>query len=116
MRKLNKGRKLSRKKGPRKALLRTMANSFFLCEKIKTTEAKAKELRPIVEKIITRAKENSVANRRVLAQVLIPAMVKKVVEEISPKYIERQGGYTRITKLGPRHSDGAKIVIIELVK
>lgn len=116
MRKLNKGRKLSRKKGPRKALLRTMANSFFIYEKIKITEAKAKELRPIVEKIITRAKTNSVANRRILSGVLTPAMVKKTVEEISPKYANRQGGYTRITKLGPRHSDGAKIVIFELVK
>lgn len=116
MRKLNKGRKLSRKKGPRKALLRTMANSFFLYEKIKTTEAKAKELRPIVEKFITRAKTNSVASRRVLSEVLTPAMVKKAVEEISPKYADRNGGYTRIIHLGPRHSDGARIVIIELVK
>lgn len=116
MRELNKGRKLSRKKGPRKALLRTMANSFFMYEKIKTTEAKAKELRVVVEKIITRAKKNEVSNRRILAQVLTPKMVKKTVEEIAPKYSQRQGGYTRIIRLGPRHSDGAKMVVIELVK
>ncbi len=117
MRKLNKGRKLSRKKGPRKALLKSLANSFFLYEKIKTTEAKAKELRPIVEKMLTRAKEGSVANRRVLAASGLNAkMVKKLVDEIAPKYKERNGGYSRITKLGPRNSDGARIVIIELVK
>lgn len=116
MRKLNKGRKLSMKKGPRKALLRTLANSFFLHEKIKTTEARAKELKPIVEKMITRAKDNQVSNRRVLAQNLTPKMVKKIVDEIAPKYASRQGGYTRLIRLGSRNSDGAKIVIIELVK
>lgn len=115
MRKLNKGRKLSRKKGPRKALLRTLANSFFLHQKIKTTEAKAKELRPIVEKMITRAKNDSIANRRLLAQNLTPGMVKKITKEIAPEYKERDGGYTRIIKLGPRNSDGAKMAIIELV-
>jgi large subunit ribosomal protein L17 len=116
MRKLNKGRKLSMKVGPRRALLRTMANSFFMYEKIKTTEAKAKELRPIVEKMITRGKTNEVASRRVVAQKLTPKMVKKLFDEIAPKYKERNGGYTRITRLGPRHSDGAKMVILELVK
>ena len=116
MRKLNKGRKLSMKKGPRKMLLRTMTNSFFLHEKIKTTEAKAKELRPIVEKIITRAKDNNLANRRLLAQSLTPTMVKKVFDQVAPMYKERAGGYTRMYKLGPRHSDSAKMAIIELVK
>ncbi len=116
MRKLNKGRKLSRKIGPRKALLRTLANSFFMYEKITTTEAKAKELRPIAEKMITRAKVNQVANRRLLAQSLNQKMVKKLVDEIAPKYKDRNGGYTRISRLGPRNSDGAKMVIIELVK
>lgn len=116
MRKLNKGRKLSMKKGPRKALLRTLANSFFLRQKIKTTEAKAKELRPIVEKMITRAKNDSIANRRLLAQNLTPEMVKKITKEIAPEYNARSGGYTRITRLGRRNSDGAKMAIIELVK
>jgi large subunit ribosomal protein L17 len=116
MRKLNKGRKLSRKIGPRKQLLKGLANNFFAHEKIKTTEAKAKELRSIVEKMITRAKDNNLANRRIVAQSLTPAMTKKVFDEIAAKYKERNGGYTRIIKLGPRDSDGAKMVIIELVK
>ncbi len=116
MRKLNKGRKLSRRKGPRKALLKSLANNLFLHEKIKTTEAKAKELRPIAEKMITRAKKATVANRRALVLGLDVKIVKKLVDEIAPRYKERNGGYTRITKLGPRNSDGAHMVIIELVK
>lgn len=116
MRKLNKGRKFSRKIGPRKALLRVLVNNFFMYEKIKTTEAKAKELRSIVEKMITKAKNISLANRRLLVRDLTPKMTKKIIEEIAPKYKERNGGYTRIIKLGPRNSDSAKMVIIELVK
>lgn len=116
MRKLNKGRKFSRKIGPRKALLRVLVNNFLLREKIRTTEAKAKELRIIAEKMITRAKDNNLANRRRLLQNLTPKMAKKIIEEIAPKYAERNGGYTRIIKLGPRNSDGAKMAIIELVK
>ena len=116
MRKLNKGRKFSRKKGPRKALLKSLANNLFLHEKMKTTEAKAKEIRSIAEKMITRAKTGTVANRRVLLSGLDAKIVKKLVDEIAPKYKERHGGYTRITKLGPRNSDGAPMVIIELIK
>jgi large subunit ribosomal protein L17 len=116
MRKRNKGRKLSMKKGPRKALLRSLTNNFFIYEKIKTTEAKAKELRPIAEKDITRAKKNDIASRRILLKTLNPKTVKKIIEEIAPKYKDRNGGYTRILKLGPRDSDGAKMVIIELIK
>ena len=104
------------KVGPRKALLRVLVNNFLLHEKIKTTEAKAKELRSLAEKMITKAKNGNIANRRVLARDLTPKMVKKIIEEIAPKYNERAGGYTRIIKLGPRNSDGAKIAIIELVK
>lgn len=116
MRKLNKGRKLSMKVGPRKMLMKSLANNFFLQERIITTEAKAKELKPMVEKMITRAKDATVANRRILAGTLTQKMVKKIFAEIAPKYAARQGGYTRIMKLGPRTSDGAKMVIIELVK
>ena len=116
MRKRNKGRKLSMKKGPRKALLRSLTNNFFIYEKIKTTEAKAKELRPIAEKHITRAKKNDIASRRILLKTLNPKTLKKIIEEIAPKYKDRNGGYTRILKLGPRDSDGAKMVIIELIK
>ena len=116
MRKLNKGRKLSRKIGPRKQLLKGLAENFILHEKIQTTEAKAKELRPMVEKLITRAKENTIPNKRILAAVLNPDTTKKVFSELAPRYKERNGGYTRIIKLGPRNSDGAKMVIIEFVK
>ena len=115
MNKKNKGRKLSLKKGPRTLLLSVLVNNFFLHEKIKTTEAKAKELRSVAEKMITRAKNLSLANRRLLARDLTPKMTKKIIEEIAPQYKERQGGYTRTMKLGPRNSDGAKMVIIELV-
>lgn len=115
MRKKKKGRKLSRKIGPRKQLLKSLADNFLLHEKIKTTEAKAKELRSFAEKMITRAKEDNVANRRILSQKLTSRNVKKIFEQIAPKYKERNGGYTRITKLGPRNSDGAKMVTIELI-
>jgi large subunit ribosomal protein L17 len=116
MRKLNKGRKLSLKVGPRKLLLRVLVNNFLLHEKIKTTEAKAKELRSVAEKMITRAKNVNLANRRLLARELTPEMTKKIIDDIAPKYSERHGGYTRIIKLGPRNSDGAHMAIIELVK
>lgn len=116
MNKKNKGRKFSRKIGPRKALLRVLVNNFLQHEKIKTTEAKAKELRSIAEKMITRAKKIDLANRRLLARDLTPTLTKKIINDLAPRYKERQGGYTRIIKLGPRHSDGAKMAIIELVK
>ena len=116
MRKRNKGRILSRPKNQRVALLRTLATSLFLHEKIQTTEAKAKELRVVAEKMITRAKDNTVANRRILAKEVSPKTVKKLMEEIAPKYTTRQGGYTRMIKMGNRKSDGASMTIIELVK
>ena len=116
MRKRNKGRILSRNKSQRKALLKSLMTGLFLHEKIKTTEAKAKELRAVAEKSITRARQNTVFSRRELAKVLAPQIVKKLVDEIAPKYTGRPGGYTRIIKLAPRKSDSAKMAIIELVK
>ncbi|MCK9437743.1 MAG: 50S ribosomal protein L17 [Synergistaceae bacterium] len=116
MRKLNKGRQFSMKIGPRVALLKSLSRSLLLHEKIKTTEAKAKTLRGVVEKMITRAKVATVANRRILAKETTPEIVKKIVNEIAPRYKDRKGGYTRITKLGQRNSDGAKMAIIELIK
>lgn len=115
MRKRNKGRILSRPKSQRNALLKSQASSLFLHGKITTTEAKAKELRPLAEKFITRASDNSLANRRMLASAMAPQVVKKLMDEIAPKYVGRNGGYTRIIKLGRRKSDGAKMAIIELV-
>lgn len=91
-------------------------NSLFLHEKIKTTEARAKELKRVAEKLITRAKDNKISSRRLLARTLTPEIVKKLVSEIAPRYRERKGGYTRIIKLGPRESNGARMAIIELVK
>lgn len=116
MRKLNKGRKFSMKIGPRRQLMKSLVHNFFTQEKIKTTEAKAKELRSAAEKMITRARKDSVSNRRILAQTLTQDIVRKLFGEIAPRYKERAGGYTRITKLGQRKSDGAQMAIIELIK
>ena len=96
--------------------MRTMATSLFLHEKMITTEAKAKELRKVAEKWITRAKENSINNRRLLTKEINPFIVKKLVDIIAPKYAKRAGGYTRIPKTGQRKSDGARMAIIELVQ
>ena len=115
MRKRKQGRKLNRKRDQRKALLRSLARSLIIQGKIKTTEAKAKELTPFVAKHVTQAKKGGVSDRRNLAKLFSKEVVKKLVDEIAPKYIERKGGYTRIIKLGPRKSDGAKMAIIELV-
>jgi large subunit ribosomal protein L17 len=115
MRKRKKGRKLSRKRDQRRALLKTLARNLILKEKIQTTEAKAKELSRFVEKFITRAKENNLSTKRYLRRYFAPEVVKKLVNEIGQRYKERPGGYTRVIKLGQRKSDGAKMAIIELV-
>ncbi len=116
MRHANKKKILDRKKAPRKALLRGLATSLVLYEKIKTTQAKAKVLRPFIEKLITKGKSNNLQARRALKRVLYQDnAVKKVLEVISPRYKERQGGYTRIIKLGARTGDAAKMAIIEFV-
>lgn len=116
MRKQKKGRKLSRKSDQRKALFRSLARELFLKEKIKTTEAKAREVSRFVEKQISRAKIGDLSSRRLLAENFSSEIVKKLVNEIAPKYKDRKGGYTRIIKLGPRKSDGARMAIIEFVK
>ncbi len=116
MRKRNKGRKFGREKAQRKSLLRSIANALFLHGKIKTTEAKAKEARMTIEKMITKAKRGGLVNSRLLARDLSPKIVKKLVDEIAPQYKERKGGYTRIIKLGQRQIDGAEMAILELVK
>jgi len=116
MKKLKQGRKFSRKKDQRKALLRLLASALFQNEKIKTTEAKAKEVSGFAEKYITRAKKGDLASRRLLLKYFPKKIVKKMIDEIGPRYKKRNGGYTRIIKLGARKSDSAKIAIIELVK
>jgi len=111
-----KSRKFSRKKDQRKALLRSLVREFFLKEKIKLTEAKAKEISIFAEKEIQEAKTGDLHSKKLLARKFSRNIVKKLVNEIAPRYKERKGGYTRIIKLGPRKSDGAKMAIIELVK
>ncbi len=117
MKHLKKGRKFGRKAGLRKSMMKALLNSFVIKEKIKTTEAKAKEMRPVIEKIITRAKKDTVANRRLAAKSLCPEQVKKLFKDIAPAYSNRKGGYTRIIKMGRRKiGDAGQMAIIELVK
>lgn len=107
---------LDRKAGPRKALMKNLATQLILYEKISTTEAKAKALRPYVERLITKGKKNTLAARRALLRVLpVENAVKKVLEELGPRYATRPGGYTRITKLGVRLGDAARIARIEFL-
>jgi len=113
---MRRHRKLSRKRNQRRALLKSLTTALILKEKIKSTTAKAKEISSFAEKIITKAKTGETNSRRFLAKFFSPKIVKKLVNEIGPRYKERKGGYTRIIKLGPRKSDGAKMAIIELVK
>lgn len=116
MRHLKKGRKFSRVRNQRHALMKTMAYALLSRGKIKTTEAKAKELRPFVESLLTKAKRGGIAERRLISQRLSPKIVKKTVDEIAPSLKDRSGGYTRIMKIGMRKSDAARMAIIELVK
>ena len=109
--------KLGRNGAARKALLRSILTSFFRYGRIETTESKAKELRSLAEKLITLAKCGDLsARRQAIASLSDEDVVRKLFsEEIAGKYQERQGGYTRILKLGPRRGDAAPMVIIELV-
>ncbi|MEK7636196.1 MAG: 50S ribosomal protein L17 [Patescibacteria group bacterium] len=115
MKHLRKGRKLHREKGQRSALLKTLTTALFINGKIKTTEARAKELRPFAERVISCGKENSIAKKRLIAALVSPKIVKRVFE-VAGTMEGRNGGYTRIIKMGPRKSDGAKMAIIELMK
>src|SRR6185295_13586611 len=117
MRHAVKGRKLGRISSHREALFRNQLQSLVDKEKIVTTLPKAKELRPIAERVITRGKHGTVHDRRwVLRWVLKRELVKKVFDEIAPRFQERPGGYLRIVKLGPRQGDGAEMAVLELVE
>ena len=108
---------LSRNSSERKALKRNMVTSLFRYERIETTKAKALEVRRMAEKMITRAKEDTVHNRRIVAQdIYDEAVVAKLFKEIAPLFAERKGGYTRILKTGNRLGDAAEMVILELVE
>lgn len=117
MRHHNKNRKFGRKKNVRSALLKSLALSLINHGRIKTTEAKAKELRPFIEKLVTKAKENDLAAKRIVISRLMNRNpeTKKLFDDIAPKYKDTKGGYTRILKLPPRLSDGAKMALIEFV-
>ncbi len=116
MRHRKKGATLDRKKGPRTALLRGLVNSLILYEKIRTTKAKAKALKPIAEKFITLGKTPTIHHKRTLKSVLYTdGAVRKVFEVLGPRFKDRKGGYTRIIPLGPRQGDGAEMVQIEFV-
>jgi large subunit ribosomal protein L17 len=116
MRHQKSGRKLSRRTDQRKALLMNLAVSLIKHGKIKTTDAKAKEVRPFVERMVTFAKRGDLHARRiVLARIGDADAVKKLFEELGPQYATRMGGYTRIIKLGFRHGDNSPVSLIEFV-
>ena len=116
MRHRKSGRQLNRNSSHRKAMFQNMANSLFLHEVIKTTLPKAKELRGVVEPLITKAKSDSVANRRhVFSKLRDDAMVAKLFTELGPFYKDRPGGYVRILKAGFRTGDKAPMAIVQLV-
>ncbi len=115
MRHHNANRKFGRVRKVRNALLKSLALALVTNNKIKTTDAKARELRPYVEKMVTQGRKNNLTSMRLLAAKIGPAGAKKIIKEISPKYAERVGGYTRITKLPQRLSDGSKMAVIEFV-
>jgi large subunit ribosomal protein L17 len=118
------GYKLGRSRGHRTAMRRTLVTEFFRHERIKTTKSKAAAIRDEAERLITRAKvgvaageSRAVSARRLAAARLNdPQVVKKLFDEIAPRYAARPGGYTRVVKLGPRHGDAAEMVYLELVE
>ena len=112
-----KGRQLSRKSAHRKALMRNLAISLFRHGRIETTTAKAKELRPYAERLITLAKRGDLHARRLAAQKIHDhEVLARLFADIAPKFATRPGGYTRILKLGPRQGDAADMALIELVE
>ena len=117
MRHGNNKRKFGRVRKVRKALINILALNLIVRGKIKTTEPKAKELRPFIEKLVTKAKMGDMASRRIVISRLSNRRteVKKLFETIAPKYKDKKGGYTRVIKLGARKSDGAKMAVIEFV-
>ena len=109
-------RKLGKTSAQRKAMLRQQVTDLLENGKMETTFYRAKEVQPVVEKMITLGKKGGLANyRRALAYITKEDVVKKLFDEIAPKYADRQGGYTRIIKVGPRRGDAAETAIIELV-
>ncbi|MEK7657825.1 MAG: 50S ribosomal protein L17 [Patescibacteria group bacterium] len=116
MRHLKKGKKFHRKKGQRNALMKSLANNLIIREKIETSEVKAKEIKPMVEKLTTVAKKQTLADFRLLMSRLPKKSAEKLYYHIAPRYADRKGGYLRIIKSAKmRKNDGAKMAIIEFV-
>ncbi len=117
MRHGRKNRKFGRKANVRRGFIRSLAVGLLTHEKIKTTEARAKELRPYIEKMVTKAKSGDLAARRMICARLgnQETLANKLVDEIAPRYENRDGGYTRITKLPQRGGDASPMAIIEFV-
>ena len=115
MNKRKVGRKLNREIGPRRALLSGLARNLILHQRIETSEARAKELRPFVEKLVTKARQENLAALRYLKTYINEDAVWKLLKEIAPKYKERPGGYTRVIKIVTRRNDASKRAIIEFV-
>lgn len=116
MRHLKKGRELSRPTDHRLAMLRNLVTSLFEHGKIKTTDARAKELRGVADRMITLGKQNTLHAKRLAARVVqTRGVLSKLFDEIAPGFTERHGGYTRIIKVGTRHGDAASMSIIELM-
>jgi large subunit ribosomal protein L17 len=110
-------KRLSRTDGHRKALLRNLATSFFLHERIETTSTKAKEVSKVVDRLITQARRGDLHSRRLVASYLLdPRVVKKLCDQIAPTLKDRPGGYTRVTKSRVRPGDAAELSILELVR
>lgn len=110
-----KTRKFGRVKKVRDALLKSLALSLILKGKIKTTDAKARELRPFAEKLVTQGRIGTVASHRNLVSKIGKLGADKIVKDIAPKYMKRAGGYTRITKLQARVSDGSLMAVVEFI-
>lgn len=116
MKHFKKNRKFGRRADYRKAFLWNLVGSLILHEKIRTTEARAKEIKSCLEKTITRAKNDTLANRRLFLKHLNPKVLNKLFKDLGPRFKEKSGGYSRISKIGIRKNDAAKMVIIEILK
>ncbi len=116
MRHLKKVKKIDRTYSARKALLKSLAGSLINSEKIITTKAKGRSVAPHVERLITVAKKGDLSGERHLLRFLPISAAKKLISEIAPRYKERNGGYTRLTKIGKRQHDKAELVMVELIK
>jgi len=116
MRHLNKKNRLARSSSARKALFKSLSGSLIEHEKIVTTKAKGRALKSHIEKLITKAKNKNLTSERFLLRFLPKPAVRKLLNEIAPRYKERNGGYTRLVKIGRRQNDKAEMVVVDLVK